>query len=129
MNRLVLFGLAASLALPAFVAAPTADAATRRATDSSTHVRFNLDNRVLTVRLLRGTPRRVRRQLYGHRIRAVCGTNFVFSRGVKVRRTRLWPSGRRRVRFRFGTNISSRAKWCLLERRSGDDVAFASFTG
>ena len=60
------------------------------------------ENLVGLVRLLRGTPRRVRRQLYGHRIRAVCGTNFVFSRGVKVRRTRLWPSGRRRVRFRRG---------------------------
>jgi hypothetical protein len=121
--------LAASLALALLVAPPAADAATRRATNSELRVRFTLDDRVLTVRLLRGTPRRVRRQLYGRRIRAICGTNFVFTGGVKVRRTRLWPQGRHRVRFRFGSNISRRAKWCLVERRNGDDVAFVSFTG
>lgn len=120
--------VAAALSVAALAAAPGAEAATRRATDSATHVRFTLDNRVLTVRLLRGTPRRVRRKLYGHRIEATCGTGFPHTSGVRVRRTRVWPSGRRRVRFRFRTNISRRAKWCLLERR-GDDVAYVSFTG
>jgi hypothetical protein len=127
VRRLVV--LAASVALTVLVAPPAADAATRRATNSELRVRFTLDNRVLTVRLLRGAPRRVRRQLYGHRIQATCGTDLDFTEGVKVRRTRLWPQGRRRVRFRFGSNISRRAKWCLVERRNGDDVAFVSFTG
>jgi hypothetical protein len=126
---LVLVLLAASLALAVLVAPPGADAATRRATNSELRVRFTLDDRVLTVRLLRGTPRRVRRELYGHRIQAVCGTSFDFSEGVQVKRTRVWPQGRRRVRFRFRRNISRRAKWCGVERRGGEDVAFVSFTG
>jgi hypothetical protein len=129
VRLLVLVLLSASLALALLVAPPAADAATRRATNSELRVRFTLENRVLTVRVLRGAPRRVRRQLYGHQIRAVCGTDFDFRQGVQVRRTRLWPQGRRRVRFGFSRNISRRAKWCLVERRSGDDVAFVSFSG
>ena len=129
VRRLVLVLLGASLALAALVPAPAADAATRRATNAELRVRFTLDDRVLTVRLLRGAPRRVRRQLYGHRIRAVCGTSFNFSEGVRVKRTRLWPQGRRRLRFGFRRNISRRAKWCLVERRNGDDVAAVSFSG
>ena len=126
---LVLVLLAASLALAVLVAPPAADAATRRATNSELRVRFTLDDRVLTVRLLRGSPRRVRRQLYGHRIQATCGTAFPFTDGVRVRRTRLWPQGRRRLRFGFSRNISRRAKWCSVERSNGVDIAFVSFTG
>lgn len=128
VRRLVLVLLAASLGLAVLAVPPSAEAATRRATDTDTRVRFTLDNRILTVRLLRGTSRRLRRQLYGHRIQATCGTRFPHELGVRVRDTRVWPRGRRRVRFRFGTNISRRAKWCQLERR-GDDLAGVSFTG
>jgi hypothetical protein len=128
VKRLVLLVLAGLVSVAALPALPAAEAATRRATDTGASVRFTLDNRVLTVRVLRGAPRRVRRHLYGHRIQATCGTAFPFTRGVRVRRARVWPSGRRRVRFRFGRNISRRAKWCLLER-SGTDVAFVTFTG
>jgi hypothetical protein len=109
------------------VTAPTSEAATRRATDREAGIRFTLEGRVLTVRVLPRAPRRVRRELYGKRIRAVCGTNFVFSEGVKVRRTRLWPRGRSRLRYRFRRNISRRAKWCLIEHPRGGDVAFVSF--
>jgi hypothetical protein len=129
VRRLALVLLAAVLALTALTTPPAADAATRRATNGELRVRFTLDDRVLTVRLLRDAPRRVRRQLYGHRIRAVCGTSFAFTQGVQVRRTRLWPQGRRRLRFGFRRNISRRAKWCLVERRNGDDVAVVSFSG
>jgi len=107
--------------------AAEADAATRRATDSQARIRFTLERRVLTTRLLSGAPRRVRRQLYGKRVRAVCGTNFAFDRGVKVRRARTWPRARGRVRFRFDRDISRRAKWCLIEHPRGGDVAFVSF--
>jgi hypothetical protein len=127
-KRVVGLVLAASLATAALTAAPAAEGATRRATDSATHVRFTLDNRILTVRLLRGTSRSVRRELYGRRIQATCGTRFPHDFGVRVSRTRVWPDGRRRVRFRFRRNISRRAKWCQIER-SGDDVAGVSFTG
>jgi hypothetical protein len=123
-----LVAFSAVLVLAALTAPAAADAATRRAT-SQDGVRFTLENRVLTVRVLPRAPRSVRRQLYGHRIRAVCGTSFVFTEGVQVRRTRLWRQGRRRVRFGFTRNISRRAKWCVVERRSGNDVAAVSFSG
>jgi hypothetical protein len=128
LTRLVLLVLAGSISAAALPALPAAEAATRRATDTTARIRFTLDDRVLTVRVLRGAPRSVRRKLYGHRIQATCGTAFPFTAGVRVRRTRFWPSGRRRMRFRFERNISRRAKWCLLERR-GTDVAYVSFTG
>ena len=107
--------------------APVAEAVERRANDREARIRFTLDGRALAVRLLSRAPRSVRRELFGNRIRAVCGTNFAFDRGVKVRRTRLWPVGRRTFRFRFRRDISRRVKWCLLEHTRGGDVAFASF--
>lgn len=120
--------VAACVATVVLVSVPTAGAATRRATDSEARVGFTLEGRVLMARVLTGAPRRVRRLLYGSRIRAVCGTSFIFTRAIKVKRTRVWPTGRRRLRFRFRRDISRRAKWCLLERaRGGGDVAFASF--
>jgi hypothetical protein len=106
--------------------APAADAATRRATDTEARVRFTLDGRVLTVRVLRRAPAGTRRALFGKRVRAVCGTRFPFSEGVKVRRTRLWPRGRRRMRYRFSRDISRRAKWCLLEHPAGGDIAYVN---
>jgi hypothetical protein len=118
--------VAACVALIVLASAPAAGAATRRATDSEARIRFTLDGRLLTVRVLPRAPRRVRRQLYGNRIQATCGTSFAFASGVKVHRTRRWPRGRRRMRFRFRRDISRRAKWCLVERR-GRDVAFATF--
>jgi hypothetical protein len=120
--------IVATLALVVLLmAVPAVPAATRRAMDREAGVRFTLDGRVLTARVLPRAPVRVRRQLFGDRIRAVCGTNFAFTRGVKVRHTRLWPRGRTRMRYRFRRNISRRDKWCLLEHRRGGDVAFASF--
>jgi hypothetical protein len=127
VRRLGLVAVSAVLVLTALTAPAAADAATRRAT-SQDGVRFTLENRVLTVRVLPRAPRSVRRQLYGHRIRASCGTNLAFTEGV-VRRTRLWPQGRRRVRFRFRRNISRRARWCQVERRNRDDIAFVTFSG
>jgi hypothetical protein len=110
----------------ALTRAPATAAAIRRGTDREARVRFTLNGRLLTVRLLRRAPRRTRRAVYGKRIRAVCGTNFNFTRGVKVRRTRFWPRGQRRLRYRFRRNISRRARWCLIEHPAGGDVAFAS---
>jgi hypothetical protein len=120
----------ASVLLVVFLgAAPASEAATRRATDQEADIRFTLDDRILTVRVLPRASRRVRRQLYGKRIRAVCSTSFGLSSGVLVRRTRLWPSGRSRLRYRFRRNISRRAKACLIEHPRGGDVAYVSFTG
>jgi hypothetical protein len=119
--------VAASVVVVLLTTVATAEAAPRRATDSEAGIRFTLESRVLTARLLPRAPRRVRREVYGKRIRAVCGTSFVFARSVTVRHARLWPRRRARVRFRFRRNISRRARWCLLEHPAGGDVAFVSF--
>ena len=119
--------LAACVLAVLLVSTPASEAATRRATDQEADIRFTLERRVLTVRVLPRASRKVRRELYGKRIRAVCGTRFAFSEGVKVRHTRLWPRGRSRLRYRFARDISRRAKWCLLEHPRGGDVAFVSF--
>lgn len=66
------------------IVASAVDAATRRGVDSEARVRFTLEARLLTVRLLPGTPVRVRRELFGRRIRATCGTDFVFPRAVEA---------------------------------------------
>jgi hypothetical protein len=105
---------------------PATAAAIRRGTDAEARVRFTLDGRLLTVRLLRNAPRRTRRAVYGKRVHAACGTDFNFTQGVKVGRTRVWPRGQRRLRYRFGRNISRRAKWCLIEHPAGGDIAYAS---
>ncbi|HZG48901.1 MAG TPA: hypothetical protein VEY90_05225 [Thermoleophilaceae bacterium] len=118
--------LAAAVLAVSLMSAPAASAATRRGTDTEVRIRFTLDNRILTVRVLPRATRRVRRKLYGKRIRAVCGTSFNFDQAVKVRRTRLWPSGRTRFRFRMRRNISRNAKWCLIEYPRGRDIAFAN---
>ena len=119
--------LTACVAISVLAAAPVAGAATRRATDPEARVRFTLDGRLLTVRVLPRAPRRVRRELFGKRIRAVCGTRFPFTAGGKVRRTRRWPAGRRRLRYRFARNISRRVRWCLVEHPRGGDVAVVIF--
>ena len=120
--------LAACVVVSVLASAPAAGAATRRATDWDARVRFTLDGRLLTVRVLSRAPRRVRRELFGERIRAVCGTRFPFTARGKVTRTRLWPVGRRRLRYRFRRDISRRAKWCLVEHPRGGDVAVVIFT-
>jgi hypothetical protein len=124
-NRLLLLAVSALIVVMSPV--PVAEAATRRATDREARIRFTLDDRVLTVRVLPRASRRTRRELYGDRIRAVCGTDFNFSEGRKVRRTRLWPRGRSRLRYGFRRDLSRRAKWCLLEHPRGADVAFVSW--
>ncbi len=119
--------VAALVALTVLAGAAPADAATRRATDREAGIRFTLDNRVLTVRLLPRAPAGVRREVRGERIEAACGTSLAFTiRGVTVRRTRLWPEGRSRLRYRFSRNISRRARWCALEHPAGGDIAYVN---
>jgi hypothetical protein len=119
--------LAACLIVSVLASTPAAGAATRRATDWDARVRFTLEGRLLTVRVLPRAPRSVGRELFGKRIRAVCGTRFPFTARGKVKRTRLWPDGRRRLRYRFRRDISRRAKWCLVEHPRGGDVAVVIF--
>ena len=110
-------------ALILLLGAQPAGAATRQGTDRDAGVRFTLENRALTVRLLRWAPGRVRRQVLGKRVRATC---LRYVPVVKVTAIRSWPADRRSRRYRFRRNISRSVAWCLLERRNGDDIAFVN---
>lgn len=117
--------LVVTLILPA-----TAAAALKTGVDRHAGIRLTLDGRVLTAEIVR-TPR-VRRtptteqRLYGKRIDAICASNLLHPRRGAVVRTRLWPADARRLSFRFGRDISRRAKWCLIEHH-GVDVAAATY--
>jgi hypothetical protein len=93
-------------------------------------VRFELDGRVLTVRLVPGEdgrPPAVSRKVWGKRIDAVCSPAFhPRRRSAVVRQVRRWPRGQLELSYRFGRDISNRVKWCLLEDRA-EDVALVSF--
>lgn len=122
----------ATAVLPLLLLAGTGLAATRAGTDRDAGVRFRLDADLLTVRLVPQQDREpadARRELWGARIRAVCATTFDTrkARHHSVTRTRRWRSGRIKLSFRFGRDISRRAKWCLLERTDGGDVAAVQF--
>jgi hypothetical protein len=111
-----------------FTAASAAD--TRTATDRSAGVHFRLAGERLTARLIpRGNrvPPDARGELWGKRVRAVCVASFDPRAARAVSRARDWPSGRMRLGFRFRRDISSRVKWCLLERVSGGDIAVVDF--
>ena len=120
---------AVGLTIMSALSATPADAAIRRGTDRDASMRFVLDGRVLNVRLLANASAADRRRVQGRRIRAACGTDFNFSRGVRVRQTRTWGSERTRLRFTFARDISRRARWCLLEYPRGGDVAFVNLPG
>ena len=99
------------------------------ATDPEAGVSFLLDRRVLSARVLPSAPRRTRRRVRGARIRATCGRGFLGGPGLLDRqiRTRLWPAGRARVRFRFPGDIAGLATWCRLEDPKIGHVAFVKF--
>jgi hypothetical protein len=117
---------AVSLAL-AFV--PAAAAGPVRV-DRVNGVRFELDGRILKVRLLPradGRPPAVSRRVWGKRIDAICSPVFhPRSRSTIVRQVRRWPRGELKLRYRFGRDISGRVKWCVLED-GAEDVAVVSF--
>jgi hypothetical protein len=101
--------------------------------DHEAGVRFNLDGRVLTVRLLASAPGKTRGRTGGARIRATCGESFSDPPGPgpgpdpRQTRTRLWPEGRAGMRYRFRGDISRTARWCRLEDPVVGHVAFVKF--
>jgi hypothetical protein len=123
--------LAAALAAVSFALASAPAAAAGPVRVDRTHgVRFELDGRVLKVRLLPrpdGRPPAVSRRVWGKRIDAVCSPVFhPRSRSMFVRQIRRWPRGELELRYRFGRDISARVKWCVLED-GAEDVAVVSF--
>jgi hypothetical protein len=103
--------------------------------DDEAGVGFGLKGRVLTVSLHPTAPSNTRNRVNGARIRATCGQAFAESPGPgpgpepRQERTRLWPAGSERVRFRFAGDISRIARWCRLEDPVVGHVAFVKFRG
>jgi hypothetical protein len=98
------------------------------ATDVERGVRFSLDGRVLTVRLL---PNRLNpiETVSGARISATCGANVAAPPGdprAETTLTRLWRAGQTSLSYRFPRDVSS---WCRLDDQSGSIVAFVGFPG
>jgi hypothetical protein len=124
--------LAAALAATslAFASAPAAAAEGPVRVDRVHGVRFELDGRILTVRILPGPdgrPPEVTRRVWGKRIDAICSPVFhPRSPSTIVRQIRRWPRGELELRYRFGRDISGRVKWCVLED-GGVDVAAVGF--
>jgi hypothetical protein len=96
--------------------------------DGEAGVRFSLEERVLTVQVLASAPRKTRDRVNGARIRATCGKGFT---GIAPRQTqtRLWPAGRRQLRYSFALDVSSGVRWCRLEDPVVGHVAFVKFRG
>jgi hypothetical protein len=92
-------------------------AAVKTGFDRHGGLRLTLDGRVLTAKIVRP---RAEEALFGKRIDAVCSRNAPLTRRGLVIRTRLWPEGASRLRFRFRRDVSRNAKWCLIEHRARD---------
>ena len=101
--------------------------------DVQAGVRFRLERRQLTVSLFPWTPNETHNMVVGARIRASCGVAFAQvgpegdPRNAREERTRLWPAGRDKLRFRFARDISKRARWCRVEDPAVGHVAFVMF--
>ena len=96
--------------------------------DSQAYVGFGLEGRVLTVSAYPTARSKTRDRLSGARIRATCGHGFTGGQGdPRQERTRFWPAGAQRVRFRFPRDISRIARWCRLEDPVVGHVAFVKF--
>jgi hypothetical protein len=112
---------------------PPSQASRKVGIDVQAGVRFSLEGRQLTVSLFSWTPNETHNTVAGVRIRASCGAAFAQvgpeddPRNAREQRTRLWPAGRDRLRFRFARDISKIARWCRLEDPAVGHVAFVKF--
>ena len=104
------------------------------AIDGQAGVQFRLEGQVLMAQLLPYARPETQTRVSGARIRATCGAAFAQvgpegdPRNAREQRTRLWPAGRRQLRFRFARDISAGARWCRLEDPVVGHVAFVNFT-
>jgi hypothetical protein len=123
------------MALAALAVAPSADAAERTKVDRQHEVRFSLDGKRLSLTIV-DLPRYeqsppISSELLGKRVLVGCGSRFRSAprKSYVARRVR-WPADSRTVSVDFRRDISSRARWCLIEatgRWKGGDIASVSF--
>jgi hypothetical protein len=88
-------------------------------------VRFVLDGRVLTVRLIPPVRDQIFDAVSGARISATCGAPPGDPRR-ETTVTRRWPGSQTSTSYRFPRDVSS---WCRLYDQSGSIVASVSFPG
>jgi hypothetical protein len=91
--------------------------------DVARGVRFVLDGRALTVRLLPPVRNQTFETVEGARISATCGAPPGDPRR-ETTVTRRWPDGQTSTSYRFPRDVSS---WCRLYDQSGSLVASVSF--
>ena len=106
-------------------APPGTKAVTLFGDDVERGVRFVLDGRVLTVRLLPPVRNQTFETVEGARISATCGAP-PGARRRETTVTRRWPDGQTSTSYRFPRDVSS---WCRLYDQSGSIVASVSFSG
>lgn len=108
-------------------------ATTRTATDHLNGVRFTLKGRTLTLRLVpqQGrTPPDARLRLFGRPLRAVCGAAGREGRSSgpgTASRAFTWKRGDLSRALTLSRNIAGRTRWCVVESRTGSDVAAVDF--
>lgn len=114
-------------------ATPPAHGSAKVGIDVQAGVRLRLEGRQLTVSLFPWTPNETHNRVAGARIRASCGVAFGQvapegdPRNAREERTRFWPAGRDKLRFRFARDISKIARWCRVEDPAVGHVAFVRF--
>jgi hypothetical protein len=131
--RLSLLAVCAALAAAAGVPGVAA-AQVRSATDLHSGVRFTLDGRALTLRLVPQAGRKppdVRRKLWGHRLRASCGHSGPAGNPVAAGLTFIpfrWPRGTLTRKVHLSRDVSASPGWCIVEAVSdGGDIAAVNF--
>jgi hypothetical protein len=109
-------------------AGPQGAPSAKVAFDREAGVGFGLEGRVLTVSVHPAAPHKTVERLGDARVRATCGQGFTGGQGdPRQERTRLWPAGTERLRFRFPRDISRIARWCRLQDPAVGHVAFVKF--
>jgi hypothetical protein len=122
-------------ALAAAAGVPGAAAANvRSATDHAAGVRFTLDGRALTLRLVPQAghkPPDARRKLWGHRLRASCGHSGPAGNPLVAGLTFIpfrWPRGTLTRKVHLSRDVSASPGWCIVEAVSdGGDIAAVNF--
>ncbi|MEA2151403.1 MAG: hypothetical protein QOD69_3233 [Solirubrobacteraceae bacterium] len=111
-----------------------AAAKVRSATDHLSGVRFTLNGRALTLRLVPQAGRKppdVRAKLYGHRLRASCGHNGPAGTPVAAGLTFIpfrWPRGTLTRKVHLSRDVSASPGWCIVEAvGDGGDIAAVDF--
>ena len=112
-------------ALATLATTPATASPVRTATDQFTGVHFTLHGHRLTLTItgkhVEG-GRAAGPLLRGHMVRTVCGIGRT-ARVPTARAAGHWPRRADRALFLLDRDLAAKARWCLVERLDGEDVA------